>query len=117
MQDGSLLKLHRDLVDRLIADSFTPAKSSDASGLGLENVAVVGFGPWPGYDANRRQRTLTEPDDDSGLFEPERLFVLREQYVFLKAGEQPAQSLGPIEKAWWEGTEAIVQARQKPVRH
>lgn len=121
MQDGTLLKLHRDAEDRLIADAFTPEGlkyKPDHVELG---GTLRGFGPWPSWDASRRTGTLTRPDDESGLFEPERLFVLREQYVYV-AGvgvveENKFASVGPIDKAWWTGTEHVVQARQKTVKH
>ncbi|MEB3196233.1 MAG: hypothetical protein VKP62_03425 [Candidatus Sericytochromatia bacterium] len=110
MQDGRVLVLHRNHADQLVATS-QPHRSAE----------LRGFGPWPSWDANRRQATLTEPDEESGLFEPERLFVLREQYAFLAPGAQsPAAdyvSMGPIDRAWWSGTEHIVQARQRAGKH
>jgi hypothetical protein len=118
MQDGSRLELKRDEQDRLVVTAWGPC-SSDVSDLLLDGMAVVGFGPWHGWSANVTNRVETLPDEDSGLFEPERLFVLREQYVFLAplgSREKPF-SKGPIHKAWWLGTEHIVQARQVSTRH
>ncbi|MEB3284053.1 MAG: hypothetical protein VKN33_02045 [Candidatus Sericytochromatia bacterium] len=110
LQDGTTWTLRRNEEDCFILQDRTPAGS-----------ALRGFGPWPSWDANRRQSTLTEPDEDSGLFEPERLFVLREQYMFLSPpGESDARrflSLGPIDRAWWAGSESIVQARQRSAKH
>lgn len=113
LQDGRSLTTHRDAFDRLVTD--VPNFACDRPGAVLR-----GFGPWPSWDANRRQGTLTEPDEDSGLFEPERLFVLREQYAFFAApGVEgtPTISVGPIDRAWWTGTEHVVQARQRSGKH
>jgi hypothetical protein len=113
LQDGRSVTLSRDAFDRLVTTG--PSIAAAQPGAMLR-----GFGPWPSWDANRRQGTLTEPDDDSGLFEPERLFVLREQYAFLAApGAEgpPTVSLGPIDRAWWTGTEHVVQARQRSGKH
>ncbi|MEB3330487.1 MAG: hypothetical protein VKQ33_14775 [Candidatus Sericytochromatia bacterium] len=112
-QDGRSLTASRDALDRLVTTG--PSIASSQPGATLR-----GFGPWPSWDANRRQGTLTEPDDDSGLFEPERLFVLREQYAFFAppdAAGVPTVSLGPIDRAWWTGTEHVVQARQRAGKH
>lgn len=118
MQDGSVLTLVRDAADRLVSTTFVPAGSARYTGDVPAGSQLTGFGPWPSWDANRRQGTLTQPDDDSGLFEPERLFVMREQYAFLapSAGKPPV-SLGPIDRAWFTGTEDVVQARQRSGKH
>lgn len=121
MQDGTLLTLHRDADDRLVADSFKPEGAKYAPTHVEIGGTLKGFGPWPSWDASRRTSTLTEPDDESGLFEPERLFVLREQHVYVAGAGvvEPSQfaSVGPIDKAWWTGTEHIVQARQVSGKH
>jgi hypothetical protein len=110
MQDGSVWTLGRNDKDEFELRDHASAGST-----------LRGFGPWPSWDANRRQATLTEPDEDSGLFEPERLFVLREQYMFLAPPlEHEARrytSLGPIDRAWWAGSEDVVQARQRSGKH
>lgn len=110
MQDGAVWTLRRNEDDQFVLTDHPSA------GSGLR-----GFGPWPSWDANRRQSTLTEPDEDSGLFEPERLFVLREQYMFLapnsEADPRRFLSVGPIDRAWWAGSENVVQARQRSGKH
>ena len=121
LQDGTLLILKRDEADRLIATGFTPAGQKYAATYVQPGAQLKGFGPWPSWDASRRTGTLTQPDDESGLFEPERLFVLREQFAYLAAAgvTEPGKyaSVGPIDRAWWTGTEHIVQARQQTVKH
>lgn len=121
LQDGTMLTLHRDEHDRLIATAFAPEGSKYHATYVASGGQLAGFGPWPTWDASRRTGTLTRPDDESGLFEPERLFVLREQYAYL-AGEgvtEPAKfaSVGPIDRAWWTGTEHVVQARKVSGKH
>lgn len=114
LQDGTRIQVVRDVNDRLVTTGFEAAGKH--AGRTLPNgLTIVGFGPWPTWSYNLSQRVATTPDDESGLFEPERLFVLREQYVFfggegVEAGKP--LSFGPIHKAWWEGTEHVVQARQ-----
>lgn len=121
LQDGTVLTLHRDEQDRLIATAFAPEGNKYHATYVESGGALMGFGPWPSWDASRRTATLTLPDEESGLFEPERLFVLREQYAYL-AGQGVAKtakfaSLGPIGRAWWSGTEHVVQARQATSKH
>lgn len=105
LQDGKTVTLHRDEADRLM------------TGGGQ----LMGFGPWPTWDASRRTGTLTLPDEESGLFEPERLFVLREQYAYVAGAgvTEPAKyaSHGPIDRAFWTGTEDVVQARKVSGKH
>lgn len=118
LQDGSRLTMQRDEADRLVSTGFVPAGRRQPAD-GPTGAVVVGFGPWPSWDSNVHNAVATLPDEESGLFEPERLFVLREQYVFLTnptAGGKPL-SLGPIHKTWWSGTENVVQARQRSSRH
>lgn len=117
LQDGSRLTMQRDEHDRLVTTGFEPAGGRLAGGVPM-HAAIVGFGPWPSWSTNITNGVATLPDDESGLFEPERLFVLREQYAFVTApdGGKPV-SLGPIDKVWWSGTETVVQARQRSARH
>lgn len=118
LQDGTRIIVQRDDQDRLVTTGFEPA-SGRAAGDVPAGRLVVGFGPWPSWSPNVKNNVATLPDEDSGLFEPERLFVLREQYMFV-AGADAAHapiSLGPIHKVWWKGTEDIVQARQREARH
>lgn len=111
LQDGSRLTLQRDAADALVVTAFAPVAGTKHEGAAVSvGDALVGFGPWPTWSTNAKNRVATLPDDESGLFEPERLFVLREQYAFVGAGARPT-SLGPIHKAYWAGTEHIVQAR------
>lgn len=118
LQDGGELVLFRDEDDRLMVSAWRPAAKGRHSALeGLVGHECVGFGPWPSWGTNVTNRVVTLPDDDSGLFEPERLFVLREQYAFVSHGEGHPASLGPIHKAFWAGTEGVVQARIKAERH
>src|SRR5688500_18559579 len=102
LQDGTLAVLHRDEADRLIAATFAPEGPKYLPGYVEAGGQLMGFGPWPTWDASRRTGTLTRPDDESGLFEPERLFVLREQYAYVAGAgvAEPAKyaSLGPIDK-------------------
>jgi hypothetical protein len=118
LQDGTRITAVRAENDRLMATGFD-AKGKHAGRTLPVGHVIVGFGAWPTWSYNLSQRVATLPDDESGLFEPERLFVLREQYVFFGGeGTDPAKplSFGPIHKVWWLGTENIVQARQK-ARH
>ena len=121
MQDGTMLKLHRDADDRLVVEAFAPQSPKYAPTHVEAGGLLKGFGPWPSWDASRRTATLTHPDEESGLYEPERLFVLREQHVYVGAPgvTETAKfaSLGPIDKAWWTGTEHVVQARQVSGKH
>lgn len=115
LQDGTRITVVRDAHDRLVATGLATAGKHVGRELPAGH-AVVGFGAWPTWSNNVSQRLATLPDDESGLFEPERLFVLREQYVFFGGeGTDAAKplSFGPIHKVWWDGTEHIVQARQK----
>ena len=120
LQDGSRLAVERTANDELIGVGYEPGPSAKAPGLPAD-LRIVGFGPWPSWTTNLANRVATVPDEESGLFEPERLFVLREQYLFLAAPEVAAEakpiSLGPIHKVWWVGTEHIVQARRVTARH
>ena len=117
LQDGSRLTLGKNDFDQLITTSFEPAAGTKHAAIAVTSGdKVLGFGPWPSWSANMMHRTATLPDEESGLFEPERLFVLREQYMFLEGGDKP-RSFGPIHKAWWDGTEHIVQARRITSRH
>ena len=114
LQDGSRLNVERSANDELIGVGYEPAAGTKtaASPVGLR---IIGFGPWPTWSTNVSNRTNTVPDEESGLFEPERLFVLREQYAFFAGQEVDPNkplSFGPIHKAWWVGTENIVQARR-----
>ena len=112
LQDGSRISVLRDDQDRLVSTGFEPAGKH--VGRTLNNgLAIVGFGAWPTWSQNVSQRVATRPDEESGLFEPERLFVLREQYVFFAdpAFEKPL-SFGPIHKVWWAGTESVIQANK-----
>lgn len=118
LQDGSELHLHRDHEDRLMVQAWQAAPAGRHAQLSeLVGHELVGFGPWPSWATNVNQRVVTLPDEESGLFEPERLFVLREQYAFISHGEGKPASLGPIHKASWAGTEGMVQARIKAERH
>ena len=112
LQDGTRITVLRDDHDRLVSTGIEPAGKHVGRTLPA-GLTIVGFGAWPTWSQNVSQRVATYPDDESGLFEPERLFVLREQYVFFAdpASEKPL-SFGPIHKVWWAGTEAIVQARR-----
>ena len=110
IQDGRQLVFERDAQDRLRLVSSDALNSP-------EGGVILGFGPWPAWHVNVSNRVVTLPDEESGLFEPERLFVLREQYLFLSADTEKPSAFGPIEKAYWEGTESIVQARRKSGRH
>ena len=114
LQDGDRVVLQRDAADQLFAARTELAAGSRRAGADHQGWRVVGFGPWPTWSSNLSSRTVTLVDDESGLFEPERLFVLREQYMFLAPADRPEAiaSLGPIHKAWWDGTEHIVQARR-----
>lgn len=118
LQDGTRITVVRGEDDRLVATGISLAGKHVGRTLPLGH-AIVGFGAWPTWSYNLSQRVATLPDDESGLFEPERLFVLREQYVFFGGeGTEAGKplSFGPIHKVWWVGTEHIVQARQK-ARH
>lgn len=117
LQDGSRLTMQRDEADRLVSTAFEAAGRRQPGDAPLHQV-VVGFGPWPSWENNVRNGVATTPDEESGLFEPERLFVLREQYAFVTNpdGGKPV-SLGPIHKVWWAGTETVIQARQRSHRH
>lgn len=117
LSDGSRITLRRNDEDVLVSTAFEPAEAR--GGELPAGRLLVGFGPWPSWSANIQNRTATLPDEESGLFEPERLFVLREQYAFFEADDASAKplSFGPIEKVWWRGTEHIVQARQLSGRH
>jgi hypothetical protein len=119
LQDGTRISVLRDDQDRLVSTGFEPAGKH--VGRTLSNgLAIVGFGAWPTWSQNVAQRVATRPDEESGLFEPERLFVLREQYVFFAdpaSGHEVSAaqagkplSFGPIHKVWWAGTENVVQA-------
>lgn len=111
LQDGSRLTLQRDDEDSFVVTAFEPAPGGKHAALAVPaGSSLEGFGPWPTWTTNTRNRVATLPDDESGLFEPERLFVLREQYAFVGAGEHPL-SLGPIRTIHWAGTEHVVQAR------
>lgn len=117
LQDGTRVLLAKNEFDQLVTTGYEPAESGKHAAIAVApGEKVLGFGPWPSWSANRMNRTATLPDEESGLFEPERLFVLREQYLFLEGGEKP-RSFGPIHKAWWAGTEHIVQARRVTSRH
>jgi hypothetical protein len=118
LQDGSRITLRRDEADRLVTTAFVAAGRHKDGDAPLASV-TLGFGPWPSWDTNVSNAVDTLPDEDSGLFEPERLFVLREQYIFVTppvAGAK-ALSFGPIHKMYWDGTEHVVQARQRSARH
>ena len=118
LQDGTRITVVRDEQDRLVATGLEATGKHAGRTLPAGHV-IVGFGAWPTWSYNLSQRVATLPDDESGLFEPERLFVLREQYVFFAGeGTDPKKplSFGPIHKVWWVGTEHVVQARQK-ARH
>lgn len=120
LQDGSLITLRRDDQDHLFVAACDPHAGSPTDGLTFEaGYRVLGFGPWPTWSANTTTATATLPDEESGIFEPERLFVLREQYLFLALADAPAHivSVGPIHKVWWAGTEHVVQARRIGTRH
>ncbi|MFP5502191.1 MAG: hypothetical protein ACLGIN_06860 [Candidatus Sericytochromatia bacterium] len=123
LQEGSRIMLQRNELDQLITTGFEPAPDSKKYQPAdiQPGLLVVGFGPWPTWSTNVKNAQATAPDEESGLFEPERLFVLREQYLFLAAPEVAAEakpiSLGPIHKVWWVGTEHIVQARRVTARH
>lgn len=118
LQDGSELVAFRDADDHLEVRGWTPAEKGRHTAIeGLQGHELVGFGPWPTWSTNVANSVVTLPDDDSGLFEPERLFVLREQYAFVSHGDGAPASLGPIHKAFWAGTEGVVQARAKSERH
>lgn len=110
LQDGRSLALDRDDQDQL---RLVSAGAGDVP----TGSAVVGFGPWPSWPVNVSGRVATLPDEESGLFEPERLFVLREQYLFLSDVQGRAVAFGPIDRACWEGTESVIQARQKTGKH
>lgn len=117
LQDGTRIQLGKDEFDQLVTGSYEPTEGTKHAGITVgTGDKVLGFGPWPSWGANIMNRTATLPDEESGLFEPERLFVLREQYMFLEGGDKP-RSFGPIHKAWWAGTEHIVQARRVTGRH
>jgi len=116
LQDGSKVSLRRDDADRLVVTGWAPVAGKHKDLPVRHDLVLAGFGAWPSWDANSRQNLLTLPDEDSGLFEPERLFVLREQYAFL-ADAGAYLSLGPIDKGWWTGTEHVVQARQRSGKH
>jgi hypothetical protein len=110
--------MQRDDQDRLVTMAFAPAGKHQDTVVPSGRL-VVGFGPWPTWSSNVHNGVATLPDEDSGLFEPERLFVLREQYAFVAAADAAHKpiSLGPIHKVWWAGTENVVQARQREARH
>ena len=118
LADGTRLTMQRDVADRLVVTAYAPAANAKYPAPVI-GALVVGFGPWPSWEPNLRNGVATLPDDESGLFEPERLFVLREQYAFTTPADPHAKpsSFGPIDKVWWEGTQHIVQARQKTARH
>lgn len=118
LQDDTRIVLQRDDQDRLITTGFEPAGAHKVGDVPAGRL-VVGFGPWPTWSSNVHNAVSTLPDEDSGLFEPERLFVLREQYLFVAAEDAAHKpiSLGPIHKTWWAGTEDVVQARQREARH
>lgn len=116
MQDGTKVSFERDEADVLLLTGFAPVDEKHKALAAPLGAVLAGFGAWPGWDANRRQNLLTLPDEDSGLFEPERLFVLREQYLFLTIADGYL-SLGPIGRGWWTGTENVVQARQRSGKH
>jgi hypothetical protein len=114
LQDGTRIHVMRDEHDRLVTTGFEGAGKHAGRTLD-QGLTIVGFGPWPTWSYNLSQRVATRPDEESGLFEPERLFVLREQYAFFTgAGVDAAKplSFGPIHKVWWVGTEDVVQARR-----
>jgi len=118
LQDGARIVMQRDDQDRLVTTGFEAAGKHQPGDVPAGRL-VVGFGPWPTWSSNVHNGVATLPDEDSGLFEPERLFVLREQYLFV-AGADAAHapiSLGPIHKVWWVGTENVVQARIREARH
>lgn len=119
LQDGTRITAVRDEHDHLVATGLEAKGKHVGRTLPLGHV-IVGFGAWPTWSYNVSQRVATTPDDESGLFEPERLFVLREQYVFFapeRTNPDKPLSFGPIHKVWWAGTENIIQARQTSARH
>jgi hypothetical protein len=121
LQEGTRITLRKDEHDHLVTVGFEPAAGSKKYQPGdvPAGLTVVGFGPWPSWGANVRNGQATILDDESGIFEPERLFVFREQYCFLTnpADAQRPLSLGPVHKVWWVGTEGVVQARHADARH
>ena len=114
-----LIDAEGQVLGRLAVKAANIIRGRHKAGDAPLDSVTLGFGPWPSWDANTNSGVDTEPDEDSGLFEPERLFVLREQYIFLTPAAPGAQTLsfGPIHKVWWTGSEHVVQARQRTHRH
>lgn len=63
-------------------------------------TALAGVGPWWTWDANLYNRTATTAAK-LWTWEPEHLYVLSEQYLFLEG--QPNVPFGPILRGIWLG--------------
>lgn len=63
-------------------------------------AALVGFGPYPRWDANRMLRVSSVPEA-GGMMEGEHAFILVGQFLFLDAGKG-VEAFGPIRGSHWE---------------
>ncbi|MEB3298158.1 MAG: hypothetical protein VKO21_01560 [Candidatus Sericytochromatia bacterium] len=68
--------------------------------LPAPGASLVGFGPYPRWDANVMLRVSSVPEA-GGMMEGEHAFILVGQFLFLDSGGQVGV-FGPIRGASWE---------------